>query len=274
MKKGCLVTLASLTVFAAIVLFVALKMTGPVVEAADQFFADIGAGRIQEAYNRTSDDFRSQTSEQEFANWAAGHGLDRFESTSWSSRNMENNDGRVEGTVTLKSGEELPVIAVLVHQNEAWRIHGVEFQAAGTPTTQQTTSTPEVTTETKTPPSPGNVTLEDARVLALGTLLAFNHAVVTQEFESFHQDLAAPFQGQYSPEQLQEAFQPFFDQGIDIAPIIDVEPTFNRPPAVNSNGYLELSGTFPTQPSQVKFDLQYLEEDGEWRLIDINVNVE
>jgi hypothetical protein len=35
-----------------------------------------------------------------------------------------------------------------------------------------------------------------------------------------------------------------------------------------------LKGYYPTAPNKVKFQLKYLEEDGEWKLVGIKVDLE
>jgi len=68
-------------------------------------------------------------------------------------------------------------------------------------------------------------------------------------------------------------FQPFIDQEADISGLARFEPVFDQPPAVNGDGLLELKGFYPTRPSRVRFDLAYIYEAPEWRLVQINVQV-
>ena len=75
------------------------------------------------------------------------------------------------------------------------------------------------------------------------------------------------------PEQIQGVFHKFITEGINIAPIQGVKPQFDPEPKLNENGTLVLKGHYPTSPSQVLFDLHYVREGGQWRIISINVRV-
>ena len=61
--------------------------------------------------------------------------------------------------------------------------------------------------------------------------------------------------------------------GIDISPIKVTRPQFDPAPKLNNRGALEVKGRYPTRPSEVLFDLRYVKEGGQWRLITINVRV-
>ncbi len=50
-------------------------------------------------------------------------------------------------------------------------------------------------------------------------------------------------------------------------------PSFDEPPAINADGFLVAKGSYATAPSKVFFELKYVDEDGAWKLIGINVNV-
>jgi hypothetical protein len=77
----------------------------------------------------------------------------------------------------------------------------------------------------------------------------------------------------YTAEQIQGVFHKFIVQGINLAPIQGVKPQFDPAPKLTDNGALELKGHYPTRPSQVIFDLRYVREGGQWRIISINVRV-
>lgn len=117
-------------------------------------------------------------------------------------------------------------------------------------------------------PSP---TLQE--VLIKNSLIGFNDAVQTGNFDVFHSRLATPFRQQFTAEKLRQAFQSFFDQRIDIAPIAAREPVMSEEPVIDGRGALLLRGYFATKPSRVTFSLDYLMSDGAWKLISINVRV-
>ena len=122
----------------------------------------------------------------------------------------------------------------------------------------------------KTGPLP---TDKEAKRLALDSLLAFNKALKAKNFDGFYQQIAKLWQAQTTPAKLKEIFQAFLDQDAHISGIADVEPVFDSKPALDSDGFLVLKGSYPTQPSKVFFELKYIYEDEIWELVGINVNL-
>ncbi|MBL8674239.1 MAG: hypothetical protein JNL07_05070 [Rhodospirillales bacterium] len=110
-------------------------------------------------------------------------------------------------------------------------------------------------------------------VLIKNSLIGFNDAVQSGNFDVFHARLATPFRQQFTPEKLRQAFRSFSDQGIDIAPIAAQEPVMSEDPVIDGRGALLIRGYFATKPSRVSFSLDYLMSDGAWKLISINVRV-
>jgi hypothetical protein len=114
---------------------------------------------------------------------------------------------------------------------------------------------------------------EQQEVLIKTTLLTFNDANVTQNYNVLHAKLSKQFRDQFSPERLKEVFKPFVDQKIDIDLIAAKTPIPAKAAEVDDRGVLSLSGHFDTRPSHVFYDLGYVMSDGEWKPIKINVNV-
>ena len=71
---------------------------------------------------------------------------------------------------------------------------------------------------------------------------------------------------------MKAAFKTFVDQNFDIASVVEkVKPNFEPPPAINSDGLLVVEGSYPIKPDKLSFVLKYLNEEGAWKLIGINV---
>ena len=114
---------------------------------------------------------------------------------------------------------------------------------------------------------------KELKTLALDSLLLFNAAIQTKSFENFYVKIAKLWQKEATPEQLLEIFQSFIDKEINIASIAKLAPTFEGTPTVNEDGLLVIKGSYPTQPSKVVFQLKYVYEDENWKLVGINVQV-
>ena len=110
--------------------------------------------------------------------------------------------------------------------------------------------------------------------LVKATLLTFNDANVTGNFEVFHAKLSKPFREQFSVERLARRFQEFNKKHIDFDVIAVLKPAYDPPPKVDDEGKLQVKGHFPTEPLRVNFDLAFIPSDGEWKLISINVKID
>jgi len=113
----------------------------------------------------------------------------------------------------------------------------------------------------------------EVRKLALDSLLLFNAAIQTRNFDNFYDKIATLWQNQITAEELLRIFRSFVEQNANIAPIAKEKPAFDEAPTVNADGVLVLKGSYPTQPNSVFFELKYVFEDESWKLIGINVQV-
>ncbi len=113
----------------------------------------------------------------------------------------------------------------------------------------------------------------ECKVLVRESLLAFNEAVQTKNFETFHKTIATVWQKQISPEKFEKQFETFIAQGANIAPVAKLEPKFSKPPAIDENDLLQLEGTYSDGERDLSFVLAYLFETPKWRLVKINVHL-
>jgi hypothetical protein len=115
---------------------------------------------------------------------------------------------------------------------------------------------------------PNERTLE---TLVKSSLVSFNDAVSTGNFEVLHARLAKPLRDKFTPEQLAKIFKEFADKDAELYVITTYKPVYDPPPSIDEKGILLVKGFFPTEPSRVVFDFKFIPSDGEWRLVAINV---
>jgi hypothetical protein len=105
------------------------------------------------------------------------------------------------------------------------------------------------------------------------TIIALNQANATGNY-SVLRDLAAPgFQEANNPARLAEIFAQVRGRNLDLSPILFFEPKLVRPPAIQANGHLRLSGYFETLPERVSFDLAFERSEKDWKLFGIAIEV-
>ena len=105
------------------------------------------------------------------------------------------------------------------------------------------------------------------------SLLTFNDANVTGNYEVLHAKLSRPFRQQFPPARLKEVFKDFSEKNIDFDIVAAMTPTYDPKPSIDGDGKLIVKGTFPTEPSKLAFELDFIPSDAEWKLIRINVKL-
>jgi opacity protein-like surface antigen len=114
----------------------------------------------------------------------------------------------------------------------------------------------------------------DIRSMTESSLISFGRAVKKKDFSGFYEDIAAIWQKQTTPEKLEESFKDFLGKGIDLPSVVkEMEPVFNHKAEIGSNDVLIVKGYYPTTPNRVIFQLKYLEEEGDWKLVGLDVNL-
>ena len=109
--------------------------------------------------------------------------------------------------------------------------------------------------------------------LAKDTLMAFNGAVQKGDFTDFYGGISKTWQGQITPQRFKEVFQAFIDRHINIEPMLAGSPTWDKPAAIADDGRLQLAGHFLQDGVKANFELDYIPEGAQWKLLRIQVVV-
>jgi hypothetical protein len=109
--------------------------------------------------------------------------------------------------------------------------------------------------------------------LVKATLLTFNDANVTGNYDVFHARLSKPFREQFPVGRLAKRFEEFRKKHLDIDIVAALKPSYDPAARIDDDGRLLVEGWFPTEPLWVYFNLEFIPSDGEWKLISINVKV-
>lgn len=115
----------------------------------------------------------------------------------------------------------------------------------------------------------------DLQDLARTTVLDFNDAIQSGDFNDFHATLSKPFQKEASADKLEGVFNEFIKAKLDFREVRNLDAKFTaEPEIVKQAGYdmLQLKGQYATTPRKTNFELKYINEDGEWKLSSININ--
>jgi len=232
-------------------------------QPAEDFLRLAAAGDMDAAYRLTSVAFRKQTSQDQLRDFLDGSGLSDYASASWQSFSVKNDTGQLEGTVTTREGGTIPLTVFFVREQEAWRIQRIELKEAGLADASDTNQHPE---------KPGLPPEDQWTDMARDAIVMLGEAVNGDDWSGFLAGISPMWRSQVTEDDLRSAFSQFKEQGIDLTRVRDVTPSFDGPAELDENGLMTLTGTFPTDPYQVHFELTFHVDDGTWRLFGVSVN--
>ncbi len=116
----------------------------------------------------------------------------------------------------------------------------------------------------------GSEDIEALAILLRTTLVALHQANVTGNY-SVLRDLAAPeFREKNTPADLAIIFAPIREKRIDLAPVVLLEPKLSKPPAIDKDKILHVSGTLATT-RPIGFELLFKAVDGVWRMFGVSI---
>ncbi|HUG54060.1 MAG TPA: DUF4864 domain-containing protein [Vicinamibacteria bacterium] len=126
---GCCGCLALVLAFFAIVGGGVFFATRGAVEAVRAQLAEIKAGDMDAAYARMSESYRQSHSAADFAAFVERHpGLKENSDSTFTTRNITNDKGHLEGYLSAASGARENVTYELVRQAGEWKIEDIQFE--------------------------------------------------------------------------------------------------------------------------------------------------
>jgi hypothetical protein len=113
-------------VFGGIAYFAANSLTQGMASTGETFMADLRDAKYPEAYNLLTPEFQQQIgSVDKFAG-----GMEAVHPASWTftSRQVQNNSGQLDGTAKMTDGTEATLQLVLDQVGGAWKVSGINIQ--------------------------------------------------------------------------------------------------------------------------------------------------
>lgn len=261
-----------LVVIVAIVLVV-MQATKGISRAADQFFALLKDGQVEEAYASTAKEFQAATSLDEFQAFLKSTAIGNFDRASWSSRSISNNTGKLEGSIHTKDGGVVPVELALVKEGGTWKILSLAKQVAGLAEKERAEEATkptgvETTTGKEIPSDQAIMDMVHESVYLLGDGL--NH----EDLSNFYGHISKLWQSQTDEASLRRDFQRFIDEKVDLTIMEKETPVLSEKPWIDDDGVLRLKGYYATKPYMVHFDLGYIYEYPQWKLFSIKIRIQ
>ncbi len=270
MKKWLIGLLIFLVVIVAIV-FVALQATKGVVKAADQFFLFLKNSQVEEAYASTAKEFQAATSLQEFKAFLEFTAIGKFDRASWSTRSVNNNTGKLIGSVHTKDGGVIPVEVELVKEEGKWKVISLTKQKAGLTEKEKKE---EITETTAVEPASGKEIPSEEAITRMihESVYLLGEGLSQNDLTNFYGHIAKLWQSQTDEASLKQSFREFIERKIDLRIIENEAPVLSENPVIDNDGILRLKGYYATKPYMVYFNLGYIYEYPQWKLVGIEIN--
>ncbi len=149
-------------------------------------------------------------------------------------------------------------------------LDGVVYKSSGGSTDSRSDSK----SSSAKPEVPSNEKLQS---LVKTTFLDFSDAVQGEDFTDFHKKVAKVWRESSTPDEMLEGFKVFVDNKENYnfkKAISPLDATFDPAPAIEDFKGIDaliLKGFYPTKPEQANFELKYALDDGNWKLVGINI---
>jgi hypothetical protein len=176
--------------------------------------------------------------------------------------------------VTRRAGPKYSLVLTLHRDKDTWRVYSLRsprdsrtglsenrFTIVGRPVALSYGATKKV---------PDDATV---RRLVQSSMILFSDAIQTESFWEFYENASAAWQKELTEQKLANAFHSFIEQRVNMSGILEMQPVLDVPPEISTEGYLVVTGHYPTKPYEVHFTLRYIYELPEWKLLGLNCHL-
>lgn len=117
--------------------------------------------------------------------------------------------------------------------------------------------------------------------LVQGTMQDFTNAIQAGDFTAFHAKASSDFQKQFTVDALNTAFGEFIRQKQAVVPVLrstaTLKPLYSPAPSTGTEKLtpiMDVNGKYDTKPVPTNFKLRYVQDGGQWKLIQIRIELQ
>ncbi len=247
-------------VFILVVISIAavLFFTSDMTQTVDNFFNSIKNNNYTEAQNYLSGNFKSTTTVAQIKRAFPYSRFKHYSGYSFKNREVSaNGTGTLKGSIKFSDGSILPIKIELVKENDEWKINHI--------------SLPRVGLTTSSTPQPTNKPIR-YETMVHKTIVELVNAIQSNDYSKFYSDTSAEFKKSVSIDKTQRVFSRFRDVNINWGDIGSMSPVITSK-EVKDNGILELKGYYPTKPAHLGFRLEYVKNNGQYKIFGVFINI-
>lgn len=123
-------------------------------------------------------------------------------------------------------------------------------------------------------PSPDKVSGPEISMLIRTTLVSLQQANITGNYTVLRDLGSNSFRTINNPVRLGNIYGKLRESGIDMSPVVLLDPLLTKAPVIDANQVLIIEGFFPTEPLNILFKMGFRFEFGAWRLFSLSVGAQ
>ena len=258
MKTWMKVVLGIVVGIAALVALI-FWLTGDVTKAGDDFFAAVQNDDIDAAYELLSDDFKAGTSKEELQEYLKANALDQVNEVSWGGRMIQNNIGKLDGTVQTESGGSIPLTLKLVNGANGWKIQTIRKETAGFESSEAGFPMPSKAKQVQ---------------LVREATAVYAASLADKKMDRFYNHISGSWQQQTTVEELGQIFGAAYQYAPGWNDLTNMQPVLDGiTVAEEGTETVFIRAHYPVKPSTVHLRQKYVFEGTDWKLLGFETKI-
>lgn len=238
--------------FAAVLFF-----TSDLTQTVDDFFNAVKNNNYTRAEHYLSGNFKSTTTVEQLKRAFPHSRFKYYSGCSFKNREVDaSGTGTLKGSIKFSDGSIMPIKIELIKENDEWKINHISLPRAG------------LTTGTAV-----KNTMGQHITMVHKTIVELVNAILSRDYSKFYSETSTEFKQSVSKDKIKRVFGKFSSVNINWKDIGNMSPviTFQK---VKNNGILEIKGYYPTKPEHLGFRLEYVKNNGQYKIFGIFIKLE
>ena len=249
--------IGGLTIAIAIVIAAVFMLTGGMSNEAKALFTALKNNDSAKASTYLSKNFTDATSIEELKNYFDTSSLADYKDSSWNSRSIKNNRGKLNGIIKTESAKTIPLTLNFIKEDGKWKISAINIDNTGL--NLNATDLP---------------TADEQAELVMASMKAFSDSLDKQSMEGFRNYVSAFWRNLRDIDSFESDFSKVYPSADVFSQLItSVDPVISQEASIDDDGVLLIKGYYPSGENKLNFRQDYIREGLTWKLIQFNFQV-